>query len=226
MKTNITGVSLALIWILAAAFPYGCSNSPFNGLQEGKIIYDVTYDNGEVNPMVKAMRPSEVITYFSNNKTCTVIIMGLNMVEARLISDAAKLQYTTLISAMGKKVAMVMDKEQVEKQFLDRVELKVRHTSETKEIAGVQCKQAIITDSTDHTYPVYYTSEIALDKPNWCTPFRDIDGLLLEYSIRFGDMVMNLKAREIVNTTNEKSLFEIPKDYEIVKDPSGFNFGF
>ena len=152
--------------------------------------------------------------------------MGLNMMEARLISDASNLQYSTLVSAMGKKFAMVLDKNQVEKQFIDRVELKVRHTDETKEIAGVKCKQAIITDSTDHTYPVYYTSEIALDQPNWCTPFKDIDGLLLEYSIRFGDMVMNLKAREIINTTNEKSLFEIPKDYEIVKDPSEFKFGF
>jgi hypothetical protein len=176
--------------------------------------------------MMKAMLPSEVVTYFSNNKTCTVISMGMNMMETRLISDAINYRYTTLVAAMGRKVAMVMDKKQVEHNFLDRVSLEVRHTSETKDIAGVSCRQAIITDSTNHTYPVYYTSDIAVKQPNWSSPFRDIDGLLMEYSIRFGGIVMNLKAKEIINVKNEQSFFEIPEGYEIIKDPSEFNFSF
>jgi len=127
---------------------------------------------------------------------------------------------------MGRKVAMVLDKKQVDENFSDRVHLKVVHTSETKEIAGVMCRQAMITDSTDHTYPVYYTDDLEIASPNWSSPFRDINGLLMEYSIKFGGMVMNLKAKEIVNTKNDQTFYEIPEGYEIIKDPKDLNFGF
>ena len=217
-------MAVAAVVLLSGLMPYGCNNSPVDGLKEGKVIYDVTFETGEMNAMMKAMLPSQVITYFSNNKTCTVISMGMNMMETRLISDAMSYQYTTLVSAMGRKVAMVMDKKQVESNFIDKVDLQVRHTSEKKEIAGVSCKQAIITDSTNHTYPVYYTEEISIKQPNWSSPFHDIDGLLMEYSIRLGGIVMNLKAKEVVNVVTEKSFFEIPEGYEIIKDPSEFNF--
>jgi len=221
---SLLGIAVALIFLCSSLMPYGCSHGPVDGLEEGKIIYDVTFETGEMNAMMKAMLPSEVITYFNDNKTCTVISMGMNMMETRLISDGINYKYTTLVSAMGRKVAMVMDKKQVETNYLDRVELQVRHTSEKKEIAGVSCKQAIITDSTNHTYPVYYTEEIAIKQPNWSSPFRDIDGLLMEYSISLGGIVMNLKAREIVKMVTEKSYFDIPEGYEIIKDPSAFKF--
>jgi len=220
------GVLLFSILLLSMLAPYGCKTSPFDGLKEGKVVYDVTVEGEGMNPMIKAMMPSQVTTYFDNNKTCTVISMGMSMMETRLISDAVDFKYTTLINAMGRKVAMVLDKKQVDENFSDRVHLKVVHTSETKEIAGVMCRQALITDSTDHTYPVYYTDDLEIASPNWSSPFRDINGLLMEYSIKFGGMVMNLKAKEIVNTKNDQTFYEIPEGYEIIKDPKDLNFGF
>jgi hypothetical protein len=224
--SNLRGFILLTILSVALIAPYGCHKSPFDGLQEGKVVYDVTIEGEGMNPMMKAMMPSEVTTYFNNNKTCTVISMGMNMMETRLISDAVNFKYTTLISAMGKKIAMVLDKKQVAENYTDRVDLKVVQTGEEKEIAGVKCHQAMITDSTDHTYPVYYTQDLALSNPNWSSPFRDIDGLLMEYSISFGGMIMKLKAKEIVNTQVDASLYEIPEGYEIIKDPKDMKFGF
>jgi GLPGLI family protein len=216
----------AIILLLVAVAPYGCKRSEFDGLKEGKVVYDVTFEGEEINPMVQAMLPSEVVTYFSNNKTCMVISMGMNVMDTKLVSDASTYTYTTMVAAMGKKIAMVLNKEQVDKNYLDRVELKVMHTDEMKEIAGVQCKKATVTDSTDHTYDVYYTEELALNDPNWSSPFRDIDGLLMEYSIAVGGMKMNLKAKEIVNTEQNQDIFKIPEGYEIVKDANEFRFGF
>jgi hypothetical protein len=144
--------------------------------------------------------------------------MGMSMMETRLISDASAFTYTTLMDAMGKKIALVLNKAQVEENYSDRVDLKVMHTGETKVIAGMQCKQAMITDSTNNTYPVYYTEDLNVTNPNWSSPFRDIKGFMMEYSIRFGEMVMNLKAKEVVGVENDESLFTVPEGYQIVKD--------
>ncbi len=220
----LSGIVFFLCWMFLAPVHTGCNSSEFNSIKEGMVVYDVSFETNEMSPMIKAMLPSEVTTYFSDNKTCTVISMGMNMMETRLISDAMNYTYTTLVSAMGRKVAMVMDKKQVESNYLDRVALQVRHTSDKKEIAGISCSQALITDSTNHTYPVYYTEEILVKDPNWSSPFHDIEGMLMEYSINLNGIVMNLKAKKIVNNVNDKSLFEIPKGYEIIKDPSEFKF--
>ncbi len=223
-NSYLPGFLLSMAWLLIAVAPYGCSRSPFDGLQEGKVIYDVTVEDGNSNAMMAAMAPSEAITYFGDNKTCTVMKMAMNMMEMRLITDSKNYNHTVLFSGMGNKVALKLDKEQVDKNFADRVELQVRHTSETKEIAGVTCKQVIITDSTNHTYPVYYTDEISVNSPNWSSPFKEIDGLLMEFSVNIGGLVLNLKAKEIVNTKNEQAFFEIPEGYKIIKDPSELNF--
>ena len=215
-----------LVILVSVLAPYGCKRSPFDGVEQGKVVYDVTFEAADMNPMMKALLPSEVTTYFDKDRTCTVISMGMNMMETRLISDAVNFKYTTLISAMGRKVAMVLDKKQVDENFSDRVNLKVVHTSEMKEIAGLQCKQALITDSTQNTYPVYYTEDLSLAEPNWSNPFRDIHGMLMEYSISFGGMVMKLKAKEIVNTKVDAALYVIPEGYEIIKDPKDMKFGF
>jgi hypothetical protein len=212
------GLLIALTLVVSATIPYGCSSGASSGLSEGKIVYEVSFEDANINPMMKALLPSEVTTYFKNNRTCTVISMGMSMMETRLISDASAFTYTTLMDAMGKKIALVLNKAQVEENYSDRVDLKVMHTGETKVIAGMQCKQAMITDSTNNTYPVYYTEDLNVTNPNWSSPFRDIKGFMMEYSIRFGEMVMNLKAKEVVGVENDESLFTVPEGYQIVKD--------
>jgi hypothetical protein len=216
--------SWTLIFLLPLFIPLGCNQSENHGLREGKIIYDVVFESEQLNPMIKALLPSEITTYFNNNKTCTVISMKMKMMETRLISDSKTFHYTTLVSAMGKKVAMVMDKEQVQKNYIDRVDLQVRKTGEIKEIAGIKCFQAIVTDSTENTYPVYYTDAVSITNPNWSSPFRDIEGVMMEYTISFGNMTMKLKAKEIVAVKSDSSLFEIPSDYTIIEDPESLDF--
>lgn len=215
----------AIVFLLVAVAPYGCKRGEFDGLKEGKVIYDVTFE-GEINPMVKAMLPSEIVTYFGDNKTCMVVETAMNVMDTKWISDASLYTQTIMVSGMGRKMAMVLNKKQVDENYIDRVALKIVHTGEVKEIAGVQCKKATVTDSTQNTYDVYYTEDLAIDDPNWSNPFREIDGLMMEYSISLAGVRMFLKAKEIVNVKHNPDLFTIPGDYEIVDDPKELRFGF
>ncbi len=223
---SFAAIVTGFLFTMMAVAPYGCSRGPFDGLSEGKVVYDVTFDGADIPPMMKAMLPSEVVTYFSGDKTCTIISMGMNMMETKLISDASKFNYITLVSAMGRKIAMVLNREQVKENYSDRVDLKIRYTGAEKEIAGIVCKEAMVTDSINNSYPVYYTDELAIKEPNWSSPFREIEGLLMEYSINISGMTMNLKAKKIVNEQHDPSLFEIPEGYDIIHDPKDMNFGF
>jgi hypothetical protein len=198
---------------------YGCgSGSGEPG--EGRIVYAVTVEGDNVDPMMKAMMPSEITTYYKGHLSATIISMGMGMMETRMISDATERKYTTLISAMGKKIAMVLDGKQVETSFSDRVPLKVRYTDEVKEIAGIQCRQAMVTDSTNNSYAVYFTEKLGQSDYNWSTPFKDIKGMMMDYSIRFDNVIMKLTAKEVIHEPNDSSLFTVPEGYEVITDPA------
>jgi GLPGLI family protein len=219
----LPGISTIIWFLTVILLPVGCSQSRFQG-KEGRIVYDVSFETENMNPLVKAMLPTEVNTYFKDGITCTVISMGMNVMETRLISDSKNFTYTTLVKGMGRKVAMVLDKNKVKEHFKDHMDLKVMHTGEIKEIAGLKCTKAMITDSTDNTYPVYYTNDLPVEDPNWSTPYHGIDGILMEYSINFGNMVMTLKAKKIEHTEVVKEMFTIPDDYELIENPGDLDF--
>jgi len=216
-KSIASLVLFSYLWLSIFSY-YGCSHSAGTP-GEGHIVYQVSLEGDDVDPMMKTMMPSEITTYYKGNQTATVISMGMGMMETRMISDAAARTYSTLISAMGKKVAMVMNGQQVDQSFSGRAPLKVRYTDETKEIAGVRCRQAMVTDSTENSYPVYYTDELGKSAFNWSTPYKEIEGMLMEYSIRFDNIVMKLSAKEIVHEPADSSVFAVPSDYQRITDP-------
>ncbi|HEX5002043.1 MAG TPA: hypothetical protein VFW78_06080 [Bacteroidia bacterium] len=215
---SVAGAAFLSYLLLSMFSYYGCSHSEGTP-GEGHIIYQVSLEGDDVDPMMKTMMPSEITTYYKGNQTATIISMGMGMMETRMISDAAARTYSTLISAMGKKVAMVMNGQQVDQSFSGRAPLNVRYTDEVKEIAGVKCRQAMITDSTDNSYPVYYTDELGKSAFNWSTPYKEIEGMLMEYSIRFDNIVMKLTAKEIVHEPADSAVFTVPNDYEKITDP-------
>ncbi|MBL0341595.1 MAG: hypothetical protein IPP71_12025 [Bacteroidetes bacterium] len=59
---NAGGTLLFLVILVSVLAPYGCKRSPFDGVEQGKVVYDVTFEAADMNPMMKALLPSEVTT--------------------------------------------------------------------------------------------------------------------------------------------------------------------
>lgn len=201
---------------------YGCKHAAGDGSREGKVLYEVSYSDTLKNGPFAAFLPKEMTLYFKDNKTNAEFKAGMGLITTRFLSDADERKFSTIFKGFGKKSAMIFDERAVEKNFLDRVNLKLVETGNTKDIAGMKCREVNVTDSTDNTYQVYYTEDVNLESPNWCTPFRDIDGLMLEYSVKVNNIVMNLKAKSIVFEKVDSAQFTIPADFEIITDPKKF----
>ena len=66
---------------LAYVFSFGtlvllfasCERSAYYGMKEGSVVYDMELVGDKLDPMMKAMMPSEVTTYFADGKSCTVM---------------------------------------------------------------------------------------------------------------------------------------------------------
>lgn len=193
---------------------YGCNLTGSTELNEVKITYEVTYPELSESEVLQNKLPDEIVFYFSNNKMCSEITFG-NGVMTKLISDSVARTYYTLIHSPKQKQARIYTEKDVTKNFQYRVPLKITYTENTKEIAGLICKEAVCFDSAENNWSVYYSDNIKAENPNWASAYGGINGVMLEYPININNLMMNLKAKSIDLVKFNPNQFSIPDDYKI-----------
>ena len=90
--------------------------------------------------------------------------------------------------------------------------------NETRLIAGLVCKKAIISYKNNNKPPfeVYYTEQIKIKNPNKSNPFNQINGVLIQFNIIMNNIEMHLMATRYKSDNIPDELFKIPKDYRKV----------
>jgi GLPGLI family protein len=96
----------------------------------------------------------------------------------------------------------------------------VKLTSDTKTIAGYNCKRAIVTVKSDQTgeqtMDVYFTDEIDVSKFYFGNVFPKVGGLPLEFSTKKGNTSLKTTAKSVKKEYIDETEFSIPADYKIV----------
>lgn len=98
------------------------------------------------------------------------------------------------------------------------MDVKVTLTDETATIAGYNCRKAIITTKTNENFIVYYTIALLASATENPYEFKDIPGLILQYSSKTenGNEIV-FKATDINFSPVTASKFEIPSTgYRII----------
>ena len=180
---------------------------------EGIITSKMEYDLPEAMEAQRSMLPSEMVMYIGKNfsRIEQKTMMGDQIVISNFDDKSAIL----LMNMMGKMMAIKMDSNGEEEDSTPAPEIK--YTEETKEIAGYNCKKAIVitTDENEEELEteVYYTEEIpakANDK------VKGLKGFPLEYTISSQGMTITVTATNVEKKKVSKKLAEIPEGYEIM----------
>lgn len=140
------------------------------------------------------------------------------------IFDSEKMTGIMLLDMMGQKYAVEMSTAEMEKDLAEGPEVKIEKLSETKEIAGYVCKKAIVktlkaNGDVDSELEVFYTQELGAGGINMDNPmFKDIDGVMLEYSIKEENISMKMTAVSVEKKKISDSEFEIPEGFKKVTE--------
>jgi GLPGLI family protein len=206
---------ILFVSIIIASFT-GCQNLFNKGQSEGAIEYKLTMQDSSSNAMMASMMPKTMLLKFKNNKTVMEFKIGMGMMTTSFISNPETKTLTTLVQVMIKKNAFVLDQKAIDKKNRKLSKFSITYSNDTKIIAGFKCKRAIIKDSTS-TYDIYYTKEINIKDANWSNPYKDIDGVLMEYRIKIKNIELNLTAINVSGDKIDDSVFTIPSGYNIIK---------
>ena len=132
------------------------------------------------------------------------------------ISDTKHNTNTTLLKLLDNKYCYQGEKNEFACCFDAMDNLKIVNTDETKNILGFNCRKAVATfpDSDRKPFIIYYTDDIRIKRPNGTNPYKEIDGVLLEFELNINQINMRLKPRSFHKTEVSEDEFGIPSGYK------------
>jgi GLPGLI family protein len=207
MKSSLTFI---LLFLVSAALVAG---KPFDGVITFKISYpDSKFSEAQLNMFPKLMTVS-----IKGSKARTEMnVGGGTTVE---IVDYMSKSKIALINMMGQKYAIKQTTAEIEKENEGQAVGTVNITNETKNIAGYNCKKAIVTtddDGVKTTFEVWFTEEMGGKEANFDNPmYKNIPGVMLEFLLKTPQVNMKLSATSIEKKSVAAKDFEIPSDYTL-----------
>ena len=207
MIKHVLRFSFLLVVIFA-----GCSQSHKKGISEGTIEFDaVAVDK---NNSLADMAPKTLLVKIKDGKSYAEMSSAMGLLTVVYISDYEAKTLTQLVKVVYKKHICIQQADELDKAIAASPKPKVQFTSDTKVIAGYKCKKAIISydDPKMPKFDVFYTDEIAIEKPNWFNEFREIDGVLLEYQLKRYNIELRFTAKTITPGPISDDTFKVPDD--------------
>jgi hypothetical protein len=187
--------------LLAAGF---CAYGQF----EGEIIYEVKYESSDPSTQgYLSLLPSEsTLTIKDVRSRFQQTIVG--GAEQLVVTDARTGYSTLVMNFMGQKFQVKMNADSL-KTLRKNEPLRIIETEQTKEILGMVCKKALAISGTD-TMEVYFNQ--ALHPYPMVPQLADVHGIPLEYTLLQNNIRMHFKAKKIVKSVVDPSVFEVSSD--------------
>lgn len=186
-------------------------------IKEGIITYNMTIEGlpPEQAAMVGDM---ELKSTFKNTKVLTEM-SSMMFTNQTLIDDKGMVM---LMEQMGNKIAIKQTKEEMEKEeakIKDKpADPKIEYTTETKTIAGYECKKAIVTmitgkDKKEEKMDIWYSDKFENNnkegKGQGQGFMKGLKGMPFEYAGGQGGMKFKMVAKEVSIEPVADSKFEL-----------------
>lgn len=185
-------------------------------ISEGKIIFEVTYPELDAQNLMLEMLPNEMVMTFKKDKYKSELRTGAGIVEMVVIADGEKKLLHNMVKLFSDRYVLSLDQEGT--YFLANIlpPFQIKYLDGVDTIADAICNRILIDfgASKNESYIFAYTNEIALENPNWCTPYHDIPGVLLDYRVENYGMNMRLRAKQIIPQPVEDSEFVVDDRYQ------------
>lgn len=215
---------LVLTWGVLLIGISGCSEG--NGttetssvIDEGKIVYSLNYPQFQEDNIFTSMFPSEMTFRFKDNNTRNELKTSMAVFSTLLLANSQEKKVTHLVKIANKYSGLEMDSVEIMEEYGKKPDgMTITPTDSTKEIAGYLCKHALVTFKNDSAEPfsIFYTDQIGIKDPNWCTPYHEIKGVLMEARVNKFNIDMHMVAKEVVAEEYPAEDFINTQEYQAI----------
>jgi len=192
---------------------FSCKNRGTNkAIGEGEIHYNIEYA-GDVST---GMLPKTLIISFKQNKAKFEMLSAFGNSGIVNILNPEDEIYDTYFTLLTLKYYYEGSAEELFPGFDAMEGIEITKTSKVMEICGYNCKNAEVTLPFDRNkiMSVWYTDEIAAESLYITTPFKEIEGVLLDFFCYIGDTEFRFSAKNVYLKTISDDTFARRSNYK------------
>jgi hypothetical protein len=200
-----------------------CRHSDSAKQGHGTITYRVSYPESNKYGVKAYLFPREITLVFKDDKAAFIASGGLGMVQlVNLLNYKNQKYISLLIDEIHGNYACTLSEEEIKKNE-NNPRYQISETGETKTIAGIQSKKAIVNDLTNNkSFEIYYDDKIKFWY--WNSPFKDFNYLFTEYTHTINGLTMKLEAINVdFSSPVDTALFNVKGNYIWVNQSTFFS---
>lgn len=189
-------------------------------VDQGHIIYDVTYPFLDSNDIGLNLLPSEMTLTFRGDQYKAESIGGMGLFAAGFVSNNKDKTMDYFMKVISAKYVSRFTEKGVKRFHNNFPSYRLVDLDTSRVIAGVDCKgtQIIFYNNIVSDYIIWHTDEINIKNFNWCSPFPAVPGVLMEYQLQQEGLVLKMTANRIERDSVGIDHFKIPLDFDIVSN--------
>lgn len=214
MKKNLRLFS----WLILAITVISCSEEGAfkKHITEGVIVYDVTYPELDSDNLMLEMLPNEMKMTFKDDKFKSQLKTGAGIVEMTVIANGEQKLLHNMVKLFSDRYVLTLDEDDALKFTNVIPPFQINYIDGVDTIAQAVCNRILIDfgAAKNESYIFAFTDEIALKSPNWCTPYHEIEVVLLDYRVENYGMNMRLRATSISSEEVDDSEFIVDERYQ------------
>ncbi len=212
MKYIIVCISFFLLLI-------SCKSSDEKvGYSNGSIEYKITYLENELKEISPSLLPKKMRLEFNPHYSTNTIEGFMGFFKLHSHTNFKNKKCSTLLEVLNKKYLFNGKKGESMCCFDNINNMEITYTDDSKVIAGLNSKKAIIRlPDKDETFEIYYTNDISIEDPNSTNPYVQIDGVLMDFQLKLAYLKMKFTAERFIPSHNNKiKKFNLPEKYQEV----------
>ena len=177
---------LLAILVLFSFISASCKKSADrSAILSGRIDYKITYLNPDIDKKTASLLPSRMKLLFNEKHASNNIEGFMGVYKINAFTNFHTRKCSTILKVFEKHYIFKGGRDEQMCCFDTMDGMEIEYTKDTKKIAGFNCKRCIITlPETDETIDVYFTEEIKLKHPNSTNPYKEIEGVLMEFELK------------------------------------------
>lgn len=181
----------------------------FSSAQKRVGDFTLLYNSAITNTRDSSRKISSTTGFFVKGNLCRSEVSS-NMFSSVTIYDSKTGSGVLLKEVNGQKLLIRMNEENWNQKNRRYINLNFTKTNETKTIAGYFCSQAKASTPDGFEITAFYTRDLIPENKFYDPPFKNLDGLPLEYELTKGDLHIKYTLASINLNPVPASKFDIP----------------
>ncbi|QQS50567.1 MAG: hypothetical protein IPM71_13410 [Bacteroidota bacterium] len=199
--------------VLLVGLMAGCKHEEHKGTHKaGRLEYRITYLNADQGNFDPSLLPRKMILEFNKEFSTNTIDGFMGMFRLSNLTYFNKRKSTTYLKVLDKNYVFTGNRNELMCCFDIFENLKIEKDTTQLLIAGLQSQHAkVFIPTTNETFDIFYTYDIALEHPNVTNPYLDIDGVLTDFVLYMGPYKMRFVAEKFIPGKEPKEDLRIPE---------------